>query len=54
MPFFGFDEFLEKFIEIFILDIKVTIAEKSTEILRKFVFITMFENRQNLGKIWIV
>ena len=29
--------------EPFFLDIKVTISEKSTEILRKFVFLTMFE-----------
>ncbi len=34
--------------ELFFLDIKLTISEKSTEILRKFVFRTMFER----GKSW--
>ena len=29
--------------ELFFLDIKVTISETSTEILRKFLFLTMFE-----------
>ena len=29
--------------EIFFFDIKLTISETSTEILRKFVFLTMFE-----------
>ena len=32
---------------------KVTISETSTEILRKFVFLTMFEKWQILRKIWI-
>ena len=37
--------------ELFFLDIKVTIAEKSTEILRKFVFLTILERGQILRKI---
>ena len=39
--------------ELFFLDIKVTISEMSTEILRKYVFLTMFEKGQILRKIWI-
>ena len=39
--------------ELFFLDIKVTISETSSEILRKFVFLTMFEKGQILRKIWI-
>ena len=34
--------------ELFFLDIKVTILQSSTEILRKFVFLTMFEKGQIL------
>ena len=39
--------------ELFFLDIILTITEMSTEILRKFVFLTMFEKRQILRKIRI-
>ena len=39
--------------EPFFLDIKVTIAETNTEILRKFVILTMFEKGQILRNIWI-
>ena len=39
--------------ELFFLDIKVTISETSTEILRNFVFLTMFEKGKILRKIWI-
>ena len=39
--------------ELFFLVIKVTIVETSIEKLRKFVFLTMFEKRQILRKIWI-
>ena len=39
--------------ELFFLDIKMTISETSTEKLRKFVFLTMFEKGQILRKIWI-
>ena len=35
------------------LDQKVTLSERRTEILTKFVFLNMFENRQTLRKIWI-
>ena len=46
--------FLGKFIENFsFLDTKVTLSKKITEILRKFVFLTMFEKEQILRKIWI-
>ena len=38
--------------EIFFLDIKVTISETSTEILRKLVFLNIFEKGQILRKIW--
>ena len=34
-------------------DKKVTISERSTDILRKFVFLNKFEKRQILSKIWI-
>ena len=40
--------------ELFFLDIKVTISETSTEILRKFVYLTMFERGKNLGKLGFV
>ena len=43
MPYCGFEAFLGNFIENFFLDLKLTISEMSTEILRKFVFLTMFE-----------
>ena len=39
--------------EIFFLVTKVTLSEMSTEILRKFVFLTMFEKGKILWKIWI-
>ena len=39
--------------ELLFLDIKVTISETSTEILRKFVFLTTFEKGKILRKIWI-
>ncbi len=39
--------------ELFFLVKKVTISETSNEILRKFVFLTMFEKEQILRKIWI-
>ena len=39
--------------EYFFLDIKVIISETRTEILRKFVFLTMFEKGKNLSKILI-
>ncbi len=39
--------------ELFILVKKVTISETSSDILRKFVFLTMFEKEQILWKIWI-
>ena len=39
--------------ELFFFDIKVKISETSTDILRKFVFLTIFEMWQNLRKIWI-
>ena len=35
--------------ELFFLDIKVTNSETSTEILRKFIFVTMFE----MGQSWV-
>ena len=39
--------------ELLFLDIKVTISQMSTEILRKFVFLTIFEKVLILRKIWI-
>ena len=45
--------FVEIHREIFFLVKKVTISETSTEILRKFVILTMFEKWQILRKIWI-
>ena len=39
--------------ELLFLDQKVTISERRTEILTKFVFLNMFENGQTLRKIWI-
>ena len=53
MPFGCFEAFWGKFIENFSFNIKVTIAETSTEKLSQFVFITMFEKGQILRKIWI-
>ena len=53
MHFFCFEAFGGKFIENFPFNIKVTIAEKSTEILSQFVFLTMFEKGKILWKIWI-
>ena len=48
MPFCCFEAFLEEIHrEPFFLDIKVTISETSTEILRKFVFLTMFVKEAN-------
>ena len=43
MPFCCFEAFWEIHRKHFYLDIKVTISERSTEILRKFVFLAMFE-----------
>ena len=40
--------------ELFFLYIKVTISETSTVILRKFVFITMFERVKSCGKFGFV
>ena len=40
--------------ELFFLDIKVTIPETSTEILRKFVFLTMFERGKSWGNFGFV
>ena len=45
--------FLEIHRELLFLDIKVTISETSTEILRKFVFLYLIWNGQILRKIWI-
>ena len=39
--------------ELLFLFQKVTLSEKSTEILRKFVFLNKFEKGQILRKIWI-
>ena len=39
--------------ELLFLDQKVTISERKTEILTKFVFLNMFENGQILRKNWI-
>ena len=39
--------------ELLFLDQKVTISERRTETLTKFVFLNMFENGQILRKIWI-
>ena len=38
---------------LFFLDTKVTLSKKITEILRKFVFLTMSEKGQILRKVWI-
>ena len=44
MPFCCFDALFEEIHrEYFFKDIKLAIAEKSIDILRKFVFLTMFE-----------
>ncbi len=54
MPLCCFEAFLEKFIENFsFLVKKLTSLETSTEILRKFVFLTMFDKWQILRKIGI-
>ena len=53
MPFCCFEAFLGKLIENFSFNIKVTIAETSTEKLRKFVFLTILEKGKILRKIWI-
>ena len=53
MPFCSFEAFWGKFIETFLFIKKLTISEKRTEELRKFVFLTMFEKWQILRKIWI-
>ena len=42
--------FGEIYRELFFLDIIVTVSEKSTEILKKFVFLTMFERGKSRGK----
>ena len=39
--------------ELLFLVRKVTITETSTEIFRKFVFLTMFEKGKIVSKIWI-
>ena len=39
--------------KLFFLYIKVTIAEMSTDIIRKFVFLTMFEKGLIPRKIWV-
>ena len=52
MPFCCFEAFLEKFIEKFsFLEKKVAISETSTEILKKFVFLTMFERGKSREKL---
>ena len=40
--------------ELFFLDIKVTISETSTEILRNFVFLTMLKRDKSWGKFRFV
>ena len=47
MPFCCFEAFWAKFIENFSFNIKVTIAETSTEILFQFFFLTTFEQGEN-------
>ena len=37
--------------ELFFLDIKVTISETKTEILRNFVFLTIFERDKSGGNL---
>ena len=45
MPLCCFEEFFgEIHRELFFLDVKVTISETNTEILRKFAFLNMFES----------
>ena len=39
--------------ELFFLDIKVTISVTSTEIVKKFIFLTLFESGKPWEKIWI-
>ena len=46
--------FFEIHRELFFLDIKVTISETSTELLRKFVFLTIFERDKSWGKFGFV
>ena len=43
--------FVEIHRELFFLDIKVAISETSTEKLRKFVFLTIFERGKSWGKV---
>ena len=40
--------------ELFFRNIKVTISEKSAKILRKIVFLTMFERGKSIGKLGFV
>ena len=53
MLFFFLSIFGEIYRELHFLDQKVNISEKNREILRKFVFLNMFEKAQILIKIWI-
>ena len=46
--------FVEIHRELFFLDIKVAISETSTEKLRKFVFLTIFERGKSWGKFGFV
>ena len=47
MRFCYFEAFREIHREVLFLVKKVTISEKSTEILRKFVFLNKFEKKEN-------
>ena len=51
---FFWNIFVEIHRELFFLDIKVTISETSTDKLKKFVFLTMFEKRLILRKFGFV
>ena len=51
MTFCCFEAFLGKFIENFSFYSKLAISETSTEILRKFVFLTMFEGVNHEGNV---
>ena len=53
MPFCCFEAFCGKSHELLFLIKKMSISETSTEGLRKFVFITIFEKWQIPRKIWI-
>ena len=53
MIFCFFEAFGGKFTENLFFGQKLVVSERSTEILRKFVFLNMFEKRQTLRKIWI-